>query len=109
MVSISTGESSKEVSALSPALAQAKALTGTKSRTAKASSSVGKRPELKTAEVSPRAIPQELRVQAACRVSTDRAKRSRVHRSRAGSQLVIACVRSLARRLSTKFLTWKLL
>ena len=44
------------------ALAQAKALTGTKSRTAKASSSVGKRPELKTAEGSPRAIPQELRV-----------------------------------------------
>jgi hypothetical protein len=40
---VSTGESSDELSALSPALAQAQALTGTKSRTAKASSSVGKR------------------------------------------------------------------
>src|SRR5580693_3067707 len=47
MVSVSTGESSEDVSALSPALAKAKAQTGTKSRTAKASSSAGQRPELR--------------------------------------------------------------
>ena len=47
MVSVSTGESSEERSALSPALAQAKAQTGTKSRTAKASSSAGQRSKLK--------------------------------------------------------------
>jgi hypothetical protein len=62
MVSVATGESSVEVSALSPALAEAKTQTGTKSRTAKASASAGQRPELKPAEHSPRAIPHELRV-----------------------------------------------
>jgi len=65
MVSVSTGESSEEVSARSPALAQA---TGTNSRTAKASSNAGQRPELKIIfdelrqNIHQRAIPQELRV-----------------------------------------------
>jgi len=44
---VSTGESSEEVSAVSPALAQAKAPTGTKSRTDKASSSAVQRLEIK--------------------------------------------------------------
>jgi len=66
MVSVPTGESSEEVSAPSPALAQAKAQSGTKSRTAKASLSAWQQPELKLifdelpAEHSLRAIPQNL-------------------------------------------------